>query len=120
MESLCKIRDIYRSIMAFEAHFQHRYAICLNEGMLLCSLTQSPQLSSGEIATLLALTASNASKVIRQAEDKSFIRRILGEADKRQMYFELTEKGRQLIVEIKRDEKEMGELLDKINLTIPI
>ena len=114
MEALCKIRDMYRSLMAFEAHFQKKYAICLNEGMLLCSLTRSPQLSSGEIAALLGLTASNASKVICQAEKKTLIRRMLGEADKRQMYFELTEKGHQLIVEIKSDEKEMSGLVDEI------
>ena len=64
MEKLCKIRDVQRSIIAFEQRFVKRHGICLNEGMLLCSLHQSERLSSGELGELLGLTPSNTSKVI--------------------------------------------------------
>ena len=45
MEKMCKIRNIYRSIISYEAKLQKRYGICLNEGMLLCSLLATEQLS---------------------------------------------------------------------------
>ena len=64
------------------------------EGVLLCCLALHGELSSGEIAEMLRLTCSNTSKVIRSVEGKGFVIRKLGEEDKRQMYFSLTEAGR--------------------------
>ena len=55
---------------------------------------------------------SNASKVIRSVEVKGFIERILGDKDKRQMYFSLTERGKELILSLKCDEMEIPPLLD--------
>ena len=111
MEMLCKIRDIYRSILAFEGKFEQQYGICLNEGMLLCSLSKPEQLSSGEIADLLGLTTSNTSKVIKSAECKGLIKRIMGEKDKRQMYFSLTDKGKECLLSINCNSIEMSGLL---------
>lgn len=114
MEKLCKIRDIYRAIMHYEADFQKHHGICLNEGMLLCSLWNKEQLSSGEIASLLGLTASNTSKVIRSTENKELISRTLGIHDKRQMYFVLTDKGKELITRIKKSDIATGDIIDSI------
>ncbi|GHT66553.1 DNA-binding protein [Bacteroidia bacterium] len=111
METLCKIRDIYRAIAEFETVFQQQYGICLNEGMLICSLQKSGQCSSGEIASMLGLTCSNASKVICLAEKKNLIVRTLGDNDKRQMYFALTEKGAKLLATIQNAELPISESL---------
>jgi len=93
MERLCAIRDIYRAIGSYEERFHNEFGICLNEGMLLCSLKEG-QLSSGEIAEKLSLSCSNTSKLIRVVEEKGFISRNLGKKDKRQMYFSLTKEGK--------------------------
>ena len=50
METLCKIRDLYRAIAEFETRFEKAHHLCLNEGMLLCCLSRKKRLSSGEIA----------------------------------------------------------------------
>lgn len=113
VKTLCKIRDLYRSISEFETEFQDKYEICLNEGMLLCTLGEN-KLSSSELAERLGLTNSNASKVIRSIEKKGFIERIVGKEDKRQMYFTLTEKGNNLLDTIKCSEIDMPELLKSI------
>ena len=105
MEKLCKIRDIQRAIMAFEQQFSNDYGISLNEGMLLCSLVKSESLSSKELGQLLGLTSSNASKVIASAEKKGLIMRIMGEEDKRQMYFSLKQEGKQIIEQSSRSKK---------------
>lgn len=111
MEKLCKIRDLQRAIIQFEAQFEKLYGICLNEGMTLCSLSESERLSSGEISELLGLTSSNTSKVIRSVENKGLIERVIGVTDKRQMYFSLTEKGSKLLKDIKCSELDIPELL---------
>lgn len=92
-KKLCKIRDVARVIAEFEQELQAEFGINLNEAMLLCSLKEQDNLSSGEISQLLTLKASNTSKVIGSVENKGFIERSSGKEDKRQMYFSLTQRG---------------------------
>lgn len=113
METLCSIRDLYRSIAEFETRFEKIHNLSLNEGMLLCSLTKADRLSSGEIAELLGLTTSNTSKVIKSVENKELIERGLGSRDKRQMYFSLTDKGRSRFREIKSQNIEIPPMLER-------
>jgi len=108
---LCQIRDLYRSIADFENEFIRKHGLCLNEGMLLCTLSNAGKLSSGEIAEILGLTNSNASKVIRSVEKKGLIKRELGDQDKRQMNFLLTSKGLDVIKKIKTEKFEVPDLL---------
>ena len=111
MEKLCRIRELQRAVNRFEAALERSYGICLNEGMALCSLSKAGRLSCGELGEMLGLTPSNTSKVLRSVEGKGLIRRALGEVDKRQMYFSLTEKGRVLLGSINCEEIETPELL---------
>lgn len=114
MESFCKIRDIYRAITEFEARFEKRYGLGLNEGSLLCALRDVPRHSSGEIARQLGITQSNASKVIRSAEKKGLIQRSLGNDDKRQMYFSLSAEGRDCLGRLQCCDIEIPEVLKRI------
>jgi len=111
MELLCKIREINRAVAAFETEMERMYHLSLNEGMLLCSLSKVERLSSGEIAESLALTNSNASKVIRSVENKGLIKRLMGRTDKRQMYFSLTPQGEQALNEVRCDRIKLPDLL---------
>lgn len=111
METLCKIRDIYRSIAEFEVKFQQQFNLCLNEGMLLCSLSKEDRLSSGEIAQILGLSTSNTSKVIKSVENKGYIIRVLGDTDKRHMYFSLTIEGLKRLQQIQSDSVEIPDIL---------
>ena len=79
MNTLCRIREVSRAIAEFEQCFEREYRLSMNEGVLLCCLARHGELSSG---------------VIRSVEGKGFVIRKLGEEDKRQMYFSLTEAGR--------------------------
>ena len=105
METLCKIRDIYRAIAEFEGQFVQMYDLSLNEGMLLCTLLDR------EIAEALGLSASNASKVIRSVESKKLITRVVGKKDKRQMLFALTLEGKNRILNIKGATWKLPDLL---------
>lgn len=114
ISTLCRIRDIQRSIITFETFFSKEYGISLNEGMLLCSLLKMNSLSSGELSQLLGLTLSNTSKVILAAENKGLIHRILGASDKRQMYFSLTQKGKDLIANIRCQKIDIPDVLKEL------
>lgn len=111
MKTLCRIRDIYRAISEFETQFQQTHNLNLNEGMLLCSIHTNGVLTSGEIANVLGLTASNASKVITSTEKKGLVKREFGHSDKRQMYFSLTETGLTAISEIECDKVDVPTML---------
>lgn len=115
MKTFCTLRNIYRSIREFELKFQEQHSLCLNEGMLLCTL-QSGQHSSSEIAEKLGLTNSNTSKIIKSVEEKGFIERILGKDDKRQMYFIITDSGHKKLSEVKCDANEVDTLLNTIKV----
>lgn len=114
ISTLCRIRDIQRSIITFETFFSKEYGISLNEGMLLCSLLKMNSLSSGELSQLLGLTLSNTSKVILATENKGLIHRILGASDKRQMYFSLTQKGKDLIANIQCQKIDIPDVLKEL------
>ena len=86
METLCKIRDLYRAIAEFETRFEKAHHLCLNEGMLLCCLSRKKRLSSGEIA----------------------------DCDKRQMYFSLTAEGKKILKEMECCNIEIPELLRSV------
>jgi len=111
METLCKIRDVYRAIAEFEVQFTQMYDLSLNEGMLLCTLLNT---TSSEIAEALGLSASNTSKVIRSVEGKKLITRLIGKEDKRQMRFSLTTEGKNRISDIKNATFELSELLQQV------
>ncbi len=93
METLCKIRDVYRAIAEFEVQFTQMYDLSLNEGMLLCTLLNTPKLTSSEIAEALGLSASNTSKVIRSS---------------------LTTEGKNRISDIKNATFELSGLLQQV------
>lgn len=111
MNTLCRIREIYRSIIELEERFEKEYNLCFNEGVLLCKLSEVKVLSSGEIAEALGLTTSNTSKVIKSAEGKGFIKRMMGDKDKRQMYFSLTPEGEKMLGSISCSTVKVPELL---------
>ena len=77
METICLMRDIYRAIQTFEADFQKVHRVCMNEAMLLCSLSGGKR-SAAEIAAINAMSPSHTSKVIRSVEEKGFVKRTDG------------------------------------------
>ena len=113
-KKLCRIRDVYRAIVALENQFQQSFNLNINEAMLLCTLKDNSGLTSGEIAEALGLTNSNASKVIGSAENKLLVNRNLDRVDKRQMHFSLTTTGSDLLNEMNCDDMPLPDILTEI------
>lgn len=113
---LCLLRDIYRAIREYEIEFQQKHDLCLNEGMALCSL-KGEKMTSSDLANKLGLSASNMSKVLRSVEDKKLVDRMMGEEDKRQMYFILSDQGLKKLSQMAAEEEAMTCILDSIYQT---
>ena len=111
---ICLLRDINRAIAELEHQFSQRFELNINEAMLLCTLKEKGELSSGAVAEALGLTASNASKVIVSAEKKNLISRNLCKEDKRQMFFSLTAFGREKIETLRNEQIDLPEILKAI------
>lgn len=113
MKSICLMRDIYKALSDFENNFEKVHGVGLNEAMALCSIGDGT-LSSTEISEKTGMSTSHTSKVIRSIEEKELIVRALGDKDKRQMYFNLSKKGKECLSEMKCGSVEIPELLKPI------
>ncbi len=115
---LCRIREIHRLICGLEESMQQSCGVGFNEGMLLCTLSHEGRCSSGRVAELLGLSASNASKVIASVEKKGLVGRIVDQGDRRRMLFALTPHGERCMERIKCDPAQAEELLEKIKIKL--
>ena len=111
---ICRLRDINRAIAELERQFSQRFDLNINEAMLLCTLKEKGELSSGAVAEALGLSASNASKVIASTEKKNLISRNLCKEDKRQMFFSLTSIGKEKIETMRNEQIDLPDILKEI------
>lgn len=113
MESICKLKDIYKALYEFEASFLQQNQITINEGMILCLLGDGPQ-KAGVISVECSLSTSRLSKVLANLEGKGYIIRTFGANDRRQVMVELTEKGEAKRCAIKQQQVCIPEALSKL------
>ena len=79
-------------------------------GNIRCSIGEETVMA-GVVVERTGLTASHASKMIRSVEEKGLLVRTLGEKDKRQMYFALTDKAKEKLEDIRKHGIEIPDLL---------
>ena len=108
MKTICAMRDVFKAMGNFETAFEKMYQITLNEAMILCALKEA---SDKVTATNLSKQTSHTSKMLRILEEKGLIVRSLGSEDRRQMYFHLTQLGKQRVTELELDKVEIPDLL---------
>ena len=89
------MRELFKALSELETRLMEQYGVSLNEAMALCCI-------GGDTLT---------AKVIRSIEEKELIVRNLGDKDKRQMHFTLSDKGRECLEALKANEIEIPELL---------
>lgn len=118
MESICAIKDIYKTLYQFEKAFSDLHEITINEAMLLCCLKDNEAKSAGTICDYIGLSNSRVSKVITAVENKGFIRRNISKEDKRQMLFSLTPKGKEKVQQMMNAELHFDGLFDKLQQCI--
>lgn len=110
MESICKLKDIYKALYNFEKEFAEKNGITINEGMILCCLKDGKPKSANELCEFVGLSNSRVSRVINTVEVKGFIIREMGLVDKRQMIFTLSEAGKTKVKEMLKQEMDFKGL----------
>jgi DNA-binding MarR family transcriptional regulator len=118
MESICKLKDIYKVLYKFEKDFQAHYALTINEAMVLCYLYNGEAHTAGEICDYIGLSASRVSKVINGVEKSGYIQRSISPTDKRQMLFILTASGLRKISEMKTSELNTNKLYEQLRMSM--
>ena len=104
------MRELFEALSSLESGLTETHGVSLNEAMVLCSIGQET-VTATTVVERTGMTASHASKVIRSAETKNLLQRELGEKDKRQMYFTLTDAGRACLEGIKEKGVDVPDLL---------
>lgn len=116
MEPICAIKDIYKILYQFEKNFSELNGLTINEAMLLCCLKDNEAKSAGSICEYIGLSNSRVSKVITTVENKELIERIMSKTDKRQMFFTLSEKGKNKIQEMMQKELSFDSLITQLRI----
>ena len=106
MESICKIKNIYNIFYGFEKDFFKKNGMTLNESIILYSLAGKKSCSAGDLSSSIGLTNSRTSRIIIGVEEKGYVIRKMGKADKKQVFFTLTNSGKQKLAEIQNLENE--------------
>ncbi len=104
------MRELIRAMADLEAQLQKRYGVSPNEAMALCCISED-RLTASKISDNVGLTPSNMSKVLRSLEKKGLVLRSMGDSDRRQMYFALSDDGLQLLRTIKTEDIEIPEFV---------
>lgn len=118
MESICKLKDIYKALYNFEKEFADKNGITINEGMILCCLKDGKSKSANELCEFVGLSNSRVSRVINTVETKGFIVREMGLADKRQMIFTLSDAGKSKVKEMLKQEIDFKSLGSQLSILI--
>ena len=114
MELICQIKDIYKALYSFEKEFADKNQLTINEAMLLCCMKDEKPRSANEIAEFIGLSNSRVSKIITTVEQKGWIVRSMGEVDRRQMIFSLSEEGKAKIKSMKKIKITLNKVLSKL------
>lgn len=104
------MRELFEALSVLENGLIESHGVTLNEAMVLCSIGKETVMAS-TVVERTGMTASHASKVIRSAEKKGLLVRELGEKDRRQMHFTLTQSGFACLEGIKEKGVEVPDLL---------
>lgn len=92
MNTLCKIKNVLKQINTFEQLLIDELALSLNEGLILCCLSEH-SMRSGKIAEETGISTTRTSRILASLENKGLVIRSIDTIDKRKMIFELSDLG---------------------------
>ncbi len=115
MDDICVIKEVYKLLYQFEKDFAETHQVTINDAMVLCCLKNGEEKSAGDICDFVGLSNSRVSKVLCTVEEMGYIQRRLGSVDKRQMFFSLTESGKQKVETMKGQSLHFSDFLRKVS-----
>lgn len=115
MESVFKLKDIYKALYDFERQYINMNNITINEAIVLHTLKDGKPLSAKTIYHHVGLSKSRMSRVLSDIEEKGYVVRKTGEKDKRNMLFSLSFAGGEKLKEITGQKINFSKLIEKIS-----
>lgn len=98
------MRGVFRAIGDFELAFENEYGISLNEAIVLCILHEATEkVTASFLSKQSGMTASHTSKILRVLEEKKLIERMVGNVDRRLMFFTLTKEGEKRLTQLEQE-----------------
>ncbi|UTW04489.1 MarR family transcriptional regulator [Amphritea atlantica] len=96
-KALVLLRQIIRSTDMQEKDISRSTGVTPPQLMLMQTLRESTQLTTGELAKEMVLTQATVTSILDRLEKKELIARERGKEDKRKVWVSLTEKGTELM-----------------------
>ncbi|MDH6311123.1 DNA-binding MarR family transcriptional regulator [Dysgonomonas sp. PFB1-18] len=91
---------MHKTLYNLDKEFLKDNGITLNESIIVYSLAENKSFCAGYLSEQLGLSNSRTSRILLSLEEKGYITRRMGNIDKRQVLFTLTESGKQKQKEI--------------------
>lgn len=115
MESILKLKDIYKALYDFERQYANMNDITINEAIILYALRDGKPLLAKEIYSAVGLSKSRMSRILSDIEKKGYVIRKVGTEDKRNMLFSMSYAGSEKLKEITSQKINFSRLVDKIS-----
>lgn len=114
MESIIKLKDIYKALYNFEKQYAEANDITINEAIILSALQDNKPKAANELYESVGLSKSRVSRILADIERKGFIVRKVGVKDKRHMLFTLSYAGNEKLKEILAQKINFSRLVEQI------
>ena len=98
MIDLCSIRKIQTALKKFEETLKDETGLSLNDALCLCSIGKDFH-EPGALSKQLELSPSRITRVLDTLEKRGFISRRISDTDRRNIWVELTDMGKNIIEE---------------------
>lgn len=114
METICKLKDLYKAFYSFKKQFFNQAGVTINEAALLCCLKEGTPKSANELSEFVGLSCSRVSRIINSMEKKELIVRNIGNVDKRQMIFTLSKEGKDKMNEMRKRQIDLDSFMEQL------
>lgn len=110
--------SFYSVYKLFSQHYTKllsEFDLTYTQYLVLMVLWKNPRQTLSEVGKRLDLSSNTLTPLFKRLEEKGYIKRIKTDADKRQLYIELTAAGKALELEVLSKIKETYQQLDQLD-----
>lgn len=115
MESILKLKDIYKALYDFEKQYAKLNDITINEAIVLYSLREGKPMIASQVYKFVGLSKSRMSRIMFEIENKGYVARQTGAEDKRNIFFSLTSLGRDKLNDLINQKINFAPLVHRIS-----
>lgn len=103
IQCVCMMSNLVKAISELEDSLRNLHGLSLNEAVIMCSIGDSV-VSAGTVSEQTGLKPSHVSKILKALETCGLVERKIGNEDRRQMYFSLSEEGASRLEKLKSEQ----------------